>query len=119
MARFISSRFALFLYSRSSCELVDGLTPIKTKVFYLVSQVGMIAGTAVYINAGTQLGEIETLSGIISAPVLVSLALLGVFPFVAKFVMGIVQKRASMLIGHHRKFDQKHGRDWCRCRRFS
>ncbi|OAN17690.1 pyridine nucleotide-disulfide oxidoreductase [Photobacterium jeanii] len=74
-------------------NLLMGLTPIKTKVFYLVSQVGMLAGTAVYINAGTQLGEIETLSGIISAPVLVSLALLGVFPFVAKFVMGIVQKR--------------------------
>ncbi|MGF1692918.1 dihydrolipoyl dehydrogenase [Photobacterium kagoshimensis] len=74
-------------------NLLMGLTPLSTKLFYLVSQVGMLAGTAVYINAGTQLGEIESLSGIISAPVLVSLALLGIFPLVAKFVMGIIEQR--------------------------
>ncbi len=63
-------------------NLLMGLTPISTRMFYLVSQVGMLAGTMVYINAGTQLGEIDSLSGIISAPVLISLALLGdISPF--------------------------------------
>ncbi|MGF1684786.1 FAD-dependent oxidoreductase [Photobacterium minamisatsumaniensis] len=74
-------------------NLLMGLTPISTKMFYLVSQVGMLAGTAVYINAGTQLGQIDTLSGIISAPVVISLALLGIFPLIAKAVMSIIQKR--------------------------
>ncbi|MGF1737709.1 dihydrolipoyl dehydrogenase [Photobacterium satsumensis] len=74
-------------------NLLMGLTPISTRMFYLVSQLGMLAGTAVYINAGTQLGQIDSLSGIISAPVLVSLALLGIFPLIAKTVMQIVNKR--------------------------
>ncbi|PSW21313.1 dihydrolipoyl dehydrogenase [Photobacterium sanctipauli] len=74
-------------------NLLMGLTPISTKMFYLVSQVGMLAGTMVYINAGTQLGQIDTLSGIVSAPVLISLALLGIFPLIAKAVMGVIQKR--------------------------
>ncbi|OLQ70524.1 dihydrolipoyl dehydrogenase [Photobacterium proteolyticum] len=74
-------------------NLLMGLTPISTRMFYLVSQVGMLAGTMVYINAGTQLGEIESLSGIISAPVLISLALLGLFPLVAKFVINQINQR--------------------------
>ncbi len=74
-------------------NLLMGLTPISTRMFYLVSQVGMLAGTMVYINAGTQLGEIDSLSGIISAPVLISLALLGIFPLLAKFIINIVNQR--------------------------
>lgn len=74
-------------------NLLMGLTPISARMFYLVSQFGMLAGTAVYINAGTRLGEIETLSGIISAPVLISLALLGIFPLLTKFIMGIINRR--------------------------
>ncbi|MGF1723733.1 FAD-dependent oxidoreductase [Photobacterium nomapromontoriensis] len=74
-------------------NLLMGLTPITTRMFYLVSQVGMLAGTMVYINAGTQLGQIDTLSGIISMPVLISLALLGIFPFIAKSIMGIINQR--------------------------
>jgi len=50
-----------------------GLTPIRAKQFFFVSQLGMLPGTAVYVNAGTQLGEINTLSGIISLPVLIIL----------------------------------------------
>ncbi|MCW8327742.1 FAD-dependent oxidoreductase [Photobacterium sp. SDRW27] len=76
-------------------NLLMGLTPISTRMFYLVSQLGMLAGTMVYINAGTQLGEIETLSGIISAPVLVSLALLGVFPLFAKQAINLVNRRRA------------------------
>ncbi|MEC6796949.1 FAD-dependent oxidoreductase [Photobacterium sp. S4TG1] len=68
-------------------NLLMGLTIIKTRTFFWVSQLGMLAGTAVYINAGTQLGKIESLSGIISAPVLLSLVLLGIFPLLAKWIM--------------------------------
>ena len=64
-----------------------GLTPISTARFYLVSQLGMLPGTAVYLNAGTQLAKIESLSGIVSAPVLLSFALLGLFPVVTKWIM--------------------------------
>ncbi|MYM58101.1 TVP38/TMEM64 family protein [Vibrio sp. OCN044] len=69
-------------------NLLMGLTPISTARFYLVSQLGMLPGTAVYLNAGTQLAQIESLSGIVSAPVLLSFALLGLFPVVTKWVMG-------------------------------
>lgn len=61
-------------------NLLMGLTPIRTLTFYLVSQVGMLAGTSVYVNAGTRLGELESLTGIVSAPILLSFALLGLFP---------------------------------------
>ncbi|UKA24258.1 dihydrolipoyl dehydrogenase [Photobacterium damselae subsp. damselae] len=74
-------------------NLLMGLTPIRAKQFFFVSQLGMLPGTAVYVNAGTQLGEINTLSGIISLPVLISLALLGLFPLIAKAVMNQIQAR--------------------------
>ncbi|HIF9393085.1 TPA: dihydrolipoyl dehydrogenase [Photobacterium damselae] len=74
-------------------NLLMGLTPIRAKQFFFVSQLGMLPGTAVYVNAGTQLGEINTLSGIISFPVLISLALLGLFPLIAKAVMNQIQAR--------------------------
>ena len=75
-------------------NLLMGLTPISTARYYLVSQLGMLPGTAVYLNAGTQLAEIKTLAGIVSPTVLVSFALLGVFPFIAKWLLSKLQKRA-------------------------
>ncbi|MDD1780906.1 dihydrolipoyl dehydrogenase [Enterovibrio sp. ZSDZ35] len=74
-------------------NLLMGLTPIRTLTFYVVSQIGMLPGTAVYINAGTQLAQIDSLSGIVSPGVLLSLVLLGVFPIIAKVVMNFLQKR--------------------------
>ncbi len=74
-------------------NLVMGLTPIKTRTFYWVSQVGMLAGTAVYVNAGTQLAQLEGLSGILSPGLLGSFALLGIFPLLAKKVIGLMQAR--------------------------
>ncbi len=74
-------------------NLVMGLTKIKTGVFYLVSQLGMLAGTIVFVNAGTQLAKIENLSGILSPKLLFSFALLGIFPLVAKIVVDIVKAR--------------------------
>ena len=76
-------------------NLVMGLTPMKAVVFYLVSQVGMLAGTAVYVNAGAELGAVEEFStaGILSLPLLLSFALLAIFPFIARAIVGIVQLR--------------------------
>ena len=65
-------------------NLLMGLTPIRTWTFYWVSQVGMLAGTLVYVNAGTQLAQIEDVSGILSPALLGSFALLAVFPLLAK-----------------------------------
>ncbi len=65
-------------------NLLMGLTPIRTLVYYVVSQIGMFPATVVYINAGTQLAKIESLSGILSPGLLASFALLGLFPLVAK-----------------------------------
>lgn len=76
-------------------NLVMGITPMKAVVFYLVSQVGMLAGTAVYVNAGAELGAVEEFStaGILSLPLLLSFALLAIFPFIARAIVGIVQRR--------------------------
>jgi uncharacterized membrane protein YdjX (TVP38/TMEM64 family) len=65
-------------------NLAMALTPLKTWTFYWVSQIGMLAGTLVYVNAGMQLGQLESLSGILSPALLVSFALLGLFPLIAK-----------------------------------
>ena len=74
-------------------NLVMGLTPIRTAVFYLVSQIGMLPGTLVYVNAGTQLGKLESASGILSPGLLLSFALLGVFPLLAKKVIEVIKKK--------------------------
>ncbi len=74
-------------------NLVMGLTRLKTGVFYLVSQIGMLAGTLVFVNAGTQLAQIESLSGILSPGLLFSFALLGIFPLIAKKVVEMVKAR--------------------------
>jgi pyruvate/2-oxoglutarate dehydrogenase complex dihydrolipoamide dehydrogenase (E3) component len=67
--------------------------PIRSLTFYGISQIGMLTGTLVYVNAGTQLARIESLSGIVSPGVTLSLVLLGVFPLVAKMVLGWLQRR--------------------------
>jgi len=74
-------------------NLLMGLTHIRTATFYWVSQLGMLAGTLVYVNAGTQLARIDSLSGIFSPAVLLSFALLGVFPLVAKRIGQAIQRR--------------------------
>lgn len=65
-------------------NLIMGLTSLKTPTFYWVSQAGMLAGTLVYVNAGTQLAKINSVSGILSPALVGSFVLLGVFPFIAK-----------------------------------
>ena len=74
-------------------NLLMGLLPIRVWPFYWVSQLGMLAGTAVYVNAGTQLGQLQSLSGIISAPLLGSFILLALFPFIARWMLAYVRSR--------------------------
>lgn len=74
-------------------NLVMGLTPLKARTFYWVSQVGMLAGTAVYVNAGTQLGQIDNLKGLLSVELIGAFVLLGIFPWIAKAIMTRLQSR--------------------------
>ncbi|MDC9501707.1 FAD-dependent oxidoreductase [Pseudoalteromonas sp. Angola-18] len=74
-------------------NLLMGVTAIKVWTFYWVSQIGMLAGTFVFVNAGTQLAQIESLSGILSLDLILSFALLGVFPFIAKGILNVFKKR--------------------------
>ena len=65
-------------------NLLMGLTPLRARSFYWVSQLGMLAGTVVYVNAGTQLAQLDSASGILSPTLIGSLLLLGLFPWIAK-----------------------------------
>ncbi|MBP1151230.1 FAD-dependent oxidoreductase [Methylocaldum sp. RMAD-M] len=74
-------------------NLLMGLTAIPTRTFYWVSQLGMLAGTIVYVNAGTQLAKIESLSDILSPGLLLSFALLGLFPLLARRLVDAIKAR--------------------------
>jgi len=74
-------------------NLLMGVTSIKSWTYYWVSQAGMLAGTFVFVNAGTQLAQIESLSGILSFNLILSFALLGIFPFIAKGILNVFKKR--------------------------
>lgn len=83
--------FPLFIIN-----LVMGLTSMRTLTFFWVSQLGMLPGTMVYVNAGSQLGQIETLSGIFSPELILSFALLGIFPLLARKGVDIMHKRRQL-----------------------
>ncbi|MBW6506691.1 MAG: FAD-dependent oxidoreductase [Rhodobacteraceae bacterium] len=70
-----------------------GLTAIPVRSFYLVSQIGMLAGTVVYVNAGTQLARLDSLSGIVSPGLFFSFALLGLFPWIARMFLNALKSR--------------------------
>jgi uncharacterized membrane protein YdjX (TVP38/TMEM64 family) len=74
-------------------NLLMGLTPISVGSFYIVSQIGMLVGTAVYVNAGSELAQITSLSGLVSPSVILSFVLLGIFPLVAKFIVGLIKRK--------------------------
>jgi len=74
-------------------NLVMGLASIRTGVFYIISQVGMLAGTAVYVNAGTYLAKIDSLSAILSPGLILSFALLGIFPWISRKIAGVMRTR--------------------------
>ncbi len=81
-------------------NLLMGLTPMSVSRFYLISQIGMLPGTAVYLNAGTQLATINDLSDIVSPSVLASFALLGLFPIIAKWAMSKVRPNQAQENGN-------------------
>lgn len=76
-------------------NLLMGLTTIKTHTFYWVSQLGMLAGTLVYVNAGTQLAKIESLTDILSPTLFASFVLLGIFPLMAKKIIYFMSKEKA------------------------
>ena len=78
--------FPIFLVN-----LLLGLTAMKTRTYFWVSQIGMLAGTVVYVNAGTQLAKLDSLSGILSPSLLGSFVLLGIFPLIARKLVEIVR----------------------------
>ncbi|MBT9490349.1 MAG: FAD-dependent oxidoreductase, partial [Rubrivivax sp.] len=84
-------------------NLLMGLTAMKAGTFYVVSQLGMLAGTLVYVNAGTQLAQITSLQGILSPGLLGSFVLLGLFPLVAKKIVDAVRARKVYAKWAHKK----------------
>ncbi len=74
-------------------NLLMGVTGIKAWTFYWVSQIGMLAGTVVYVNAGTQLAEISSLSGILSPKLIFSFVLLGLLPLIGKAIVNKIKQR--------------------------
>ena len=88
-------------------NLAMGLTPIRAWTFYWVSQLGMLAGTLIYVNAGTQLARIESVRGIVSPGLLASLALLGVFPLAArKFIEALQARQVTARWPRPARFDR-------------
>ena len=84
-------------------NLLMGLTQMKARTFYWVSQLGMLAGTAVYVNAGTQLAQLDSLKGILSPGLLGSFVLLGLFPLLARKVTDGLKRRQVYARWQHLK----------------
>mgnify|MGYP001602248233 CR=1 FL=1 len=74
-------------------NLALGLTSIKVRTFYWVSQLGMLAGTVVYVNAGTQIAQIDAPGDVLSAKLIGSFVLLGIFPLIARKIVAMVKAR--------------------------
>ncbi len=88
-------------------NLLMGLTPIRTWTYYWVSQVGMLLATIVYVNAGTQLAQINSLRDIASPGLLGSFVALGLLPWVGKWIMAMIKRRQVYARWQRpRKFDR-------------
>ena len=74
-------------------NLVMGLTSIPLRTFFWVSQLGMLPGTIVYVNAGKELAKIDSLAGILSPGLLLSFILLGLLPIITKKLLGLLRQR--------------------------
>jgi pyruvate/2-oxoglutarate dehydrogenase complex dihydrolipoamide dehydrogenase (E3) component/uncharacterized membrane protein YdjX (TVP38/TMEM64 family) len=84
-------------------NLLMGLTAMRAASFYWVSQLGMLAGTLVFVNAGTQLAQISSLQGILSPGLIASFVLLGLFPLIAKKIVDVVKARRVYAAWAHKK----------------
>jgi uncharacterized membrane protein YdjX (TVP38/TMEM64 family) len=76
-------------------NLALALTEMRLWTFYWVSQVGMLAGTAVYINAGNQLGQISKMGDILSPSLIISFVILGIFPLAVKKIVNFVRAKTG------------------------
>lgn len=87
-------------------NMVMGLTRLKVPTYYLVSQIGMLPATVIYVNAGTRISQLESLSGILSPALLGSFAALGLFPLIAKKLVEHYQmKRKQKRFTKPRRYD--------------
>ena len=77
-------------------NLVMGLTPIRTVTFFWVSQIGMLPATLVYVNAGSELGKVQTFDDIISSSLIISFLLLGIFPLLIKKIVTAIQAKSFL-----------------------
>ncbi|MEM7564787.1 MAG: FAD-dependent oxidoreductase, partial [Pseudomonadota bacterium] len=77
-------------------NLVMGLTSIRLWTFFWVSQLGMFAGTVVYVNAGTQLAQVKSASGIFDAKIILSFILLAMLPFIGKKIVSVIENRKAI-----------------------
>lgn len=88
-------------------NLVVGLTRIRLTTFYWVSQLGMLPGTVVFVNAGSELAALESLGDILSPSLLLSFALIGLFPWLAKGIIVLVRRRSlARQYGRPTQFDR-------------
>ena len=74
-------------------NLVMGLTPLRTVTFFWVSQLGMLPATLVYVNAGSELGKIQSIDDILSPQLIISFVLLGIFPLLIKKILTVIQAK--------------------------
>ena len=87
-------------------NLLMGLTPIRIIPYFVVSQVGMLMATLIYVNAGSELAQIESLSGLVSVNILLSLALLGILPWLARGLLALLRPaRTPRHFTRPRRFD--------------
>lgn len=87
-------------------NVLMALTPIKTHTFYIASQIGMLLGTIIFVNAGTQLANLNSTSDILSANLIISLCIIGIFPIIAKLVSDLInRKRVYANWSKPKKFD--------------
>ena len=76
-------------------NLVMGLTSIRTHTFFWVSQLGMLPATLVYVNAGSELGKVQTIDEILSSSLIISFLFLGIFPLLVKKILTIIQAKSA------------------------
>ncbi|NRA84190.1 MAG: VTT domain-containing protein, partial [Gammaproteobacteria bacterium] len=87
-------------------NLVMGVTSITTKRYFIISQIGMLPGTIAFVFAGTQLAKITSLSGLISPPLLLAFAILGIMPLAMKKILAkLAAKRVYQNFTKPKSFD--------------
>ena len=83
------------LFPYALINLLMGLTPIKLLYYALATWIGMIPVVMVLVNAGTQLGKLQSINGIISPQIMASFVLIALFPYLAKVFIKLIKKNNS------------------------